>query len=186
MAEPRVEPQLGKQCSLSNTEHNHELTNCRLDIQFWYRRVYALCQSRLIAASDAEDATQETFVRAWSQFHELRSHDAIGGWLRQISHHVCVDMIRRQAVRATSPIDVDAIPDSGSDAAIHGDSREYIVRLVHALPETLREIILLHYYEEMTYDQMASWLGVARSTVNERLCKARQILKLQLKKEEAQ
>ena len=148
--------------------------------------MYALCQSRLIAASDAEDATQETFVRALSRIHELRSHDAIGGWLRQISHHVCVDMIRRNVVRTASQIDIDEIPSIGSDAAIRGDSREYIVRLVHALPETLRETILLHYYEEMTYDQMASWLNVARSTVNERLCKARQILKLQLKKEEAQ
>jgi RNA polymerase sigma-70 factor, ECF subfamily len=169
---------------LCDIEPNHEKTICQLDIQFWYRRVYALCQSRLVSSSDAEDATQEIFVRALSRIHELRSHEALGGWLRQIAHHVCVDLIRRQVVRATVPIEIDEVPSFGGDEAILNDSRKHILRLIYALPETLRETILLHYYEEMTYDQMAAWLNVARSTVNERLCKARQILKQQLMTEQ--
>jgi RNA polymerase sigma-70 factor, ECF subfamily len=170
---------------LSNVEDNQNDSERGLDIQFWYRRVYALCQSRLKSISDAEDATQETFVRALGHIHELRSHDAMGAWLRQVAQHVCIDMIRRQAVRATVPVEIQEVASIESDAAVHCDSREHIVRLIHALPETLRETILLHYYEEMSYDQIASWLNVARSTVNERLCKARQLLKRQLMKEEA-
>ncbi len=60
------------------------------------------------------------------------------------------------------------------------EEREHVMHHIHALPEELREIILLHYYEQLTYDQMAQWLGVARSTVSERLLKARQLLREQL------
>ena len=59
------------------------------------------------------------------------------------------------------------------------------MRLVNALPDPLREIVLLHYYENMTYDQMAEWLDVARSTVNDRLSKARDMLKRQILMENA-
>ena len=154
-------------------------------MQLWYRRVFAFCHSRLISSVDAEDATQETFLRALGRVHELRSPLAMGGWLRQISHHVCIDMIRRQKVRKTSPADFNEVAGVVPESVSVRESREHLVRLVHALPESLREIVLLHYYDEMTYDQMATWLNVARSTVNDRLSKARQLLKQQLATENA-
>ncbi len=147
--------------------------------------MFAFCHSRLVSRSDAEDATQETFIRALGGIHELRSPAAIGGWLRQIANNVCIDTIRRQQVRKTIPTDVQMLTDSSTENACAQESREQMEALVHALPETLREIVLLHYYERMTYDQMATWLNVARSTVNERLSKARQLLRQQLVKENA-
>lgn len=159
----------------------HDQPPCQLDIQHWYRRVYALCQSQLISPADAEDATQETFVRGLAGIGELRDKEAMGSWLRKIAHHVCVDMIRRKQVRQTSAADVQTVAESaGGDDPAADDEREYLIGLIHALPDALREIILLHYYEQMTYDEMAKWLCVARSTVNERLSKARQRLKQQL------
>ncbi len=133
---------------------------------------------------DAEDATQETFVRALSRVHELRVAAAMGGWLRQIAHNVCVDILRRQKVRQTLPTNLDEVPGVPTDPSGR-ETREHVVQLVHALPDSLREIVLLHYYENMTYDQMAEWLNIARSTVNDRLGKARQLLKKQLTVENA-
>ena len=111
---------------------------------------------------------------------ELRSQAALGGWLRQIAHNVCIDTIRRKKVRQTSPTDINEVAGESPEAACKRESRVHLIQLVHALPESLREIILLHYYDSMTYDEMASWLNVARSTVNDRLSKARQLLKRQL------
>ncbi len=166
---------------LDSTGPGREPASCQLDVQHWYRRVYALCQSRLISAADAEDAAQETFVRGLARIGELRSAEALGGWLRQIANNVCIDMIRRQKVRQTSATDVQSVPDDHvTEATTKRDEREHLIALIGALPEPLREIILLHYYDNMTYDEMAAWLNVARSTVNERLSKARHLLKLQL------
>ena len=152
--------------------------SCQLDVQFWYRRVYALCQSRLHSATDAEDAAQETFLRGFGQIDQLRDQQALGGWLRRIACNVCVDFIRRQKVRETSPTDIETI--AGGKSSSTDSQNATLRRLIEQLPEPLAEIVLLHYYQEMTYDQMAQWLGIARSTVNERLRKARTLLKQQL------
>ncbi len=156
----------------------------QLVIQQWYRRVHAHCQSRLISPADAEDATQETFMRSFQQIAELRSPESLGAWLRGIAHHVCVDQIRRNQVRKTAPQPVEDLPptngDNPSENAQVTDQQEYLLKLIHQLPETLRETVLLHYYEELSYDEIARWLGVARSTVNERLSKARAMLKRDL------
>lgn len=138
----------------------------------------------LSSTPEAEDATQETFVRALKNFHSLRAEIAISSWLRSIAHHVCIDFIRK---RARGPIHVAEI-EAESTIPINQNSEikeecETIHFLVRKLPENLREIVFLHYYEEMTYDEMAQWLGIARSTVNDRLSKARQLLKSQLQQE---
>lgn len=150
----------------------------QLDIQQWYVRVYARCQALLLSATDAEDAAQETFVRALVGLSELQTQPAIHGWLRSIARNVCVDMIRRKQVRRAENVEHVELPAQYRQA--DNEEHEHMMHHIYGLPEPLREIILLHYYEEMTYDEMAQWLGVARSTVNERLAKARQLLKQEL------
>ncbi len=160
----------------------------QLDIQHWYRRVFALCKSKLISQSDSEDATQETFLRAVSKVHELRTHAALSGWLRQIARNVCVDMIRRQQVRrADGGCEIQLVCDDTKDDRLdQRETRDQLMQLVNALPENQREIVLLHYYGNMTYDDIPKWLGVACSTVNERLSKARHALRHELTRAEMQ
>ncbi len=125
---------------------------------------------------DAEDATQETFIRGLRQVRELRSTDAMGGWLRSIARNVCVDIIRRNTVRQTTANRVELLPDK-SNAPDSTDQAQQLTALIAQLPEPLREVVLLHYFDQKTYDEMAEWLGVARSTVNDRLSRARNMLK---------
>jgi len=152
-------------------------------IRDWYGRVYALCQSKLRSQADAEDATQETFMRGLAGLEQLRSPDAIGGWLRGIANNVCIDVIRRNQVRQTCNDNVADLPSPDDDTHAR-DTQDDLLGIVHNLPHPLRETILLHYYEEMTYDEIAIWLGVARSTVNQRLSKARSLLKRKLLSQE--
>ncbi|MCA9138906.1 MAG: RNA polymerase sigma factor [Planctomycetales bacterium] len=162
-----------------------DVSPIQLEVHLWYRRVYAFCQSKLISAADSEDATQETFLRAFSKLHELKVSAAMAGWLRQIARNVCVDMIRRQQVRRTAHADVQMVCDvNTSDGVGNRETREQLMRLIAELPEGHREVILLHYYDNMTYDDIAAWLGVARSTVNERLSRARHTLRIGLAKAE--
>jgi RNA polymerase sigma-70 factor (ECF subfamily) len=158
-----------------NEDANQQLIQC------WYGRVYAQCQSTLRSPTDAEDATQETFVRGLAQLDRLKTPAALGGWLRGIAHNVCVDLIRRSHVRPCTTDSVDSIPTRENDSdSTRKDEQAFLIGLVHELPQQFRETILLHYYEDMTYDEIANWLGVARSTVNERLSKARSLLKQKL------
>lgn len=149
-------------------------------VRHWYGKVYAHCQAKLISRSDAEDAAQEVFLRGFAGLDRLHQPDAIGGWLRGIAHHVCVDVIRRNQRHRTVGNPAEATVADDSEAALDRDEQNRLIKLVHQLPETYRETILLHYFESMTYDEIATWLGVARSTVNERLSKGRRMLKQQL------
>jgi RNA polymerase sigma-70 factor (ECF subfamily) len=73
-----------------------------------------------------------------------------------------------------------AVIVEASGSTLADDERAIIVQQVAAIPEDLREVVLLRYYEDLTYDEMARWLGVARATVNERLAKARALLRIRL------
>ena len=140
--------------------------------------MYALCRSRLISVADSEEATQETFLRAITHNDELKNAGSLGAWLRRIARNVCVDKIRRKQVRKAETLDQHAAYANENDEVVEQkDHADYLLGLIDQLPEVQREVVFLHYYDNMSYDQMAEWLGVARSTVNDRLGKARQTLR---------
>ncbi len=151
----------------------------------WYRRTLAFCHARLPQLSDAEDAAQETLIRALTHLSELRSVDQFAPWLRGIAMNVCRDFWRqRQRTPPCSELGQNGIEFAStmsvSEQLESQDERAEVWRAIGQLDESLREVILLHYFDQLTYDQMAAWLGVARATVQERLTKARQRLRFQL------
>lgn len=168
----------------------------------WYRRLLAYCEAR-VRKTEAEDLAQDILIRGFCALQTLTSPDQFGSWLRGIAAHVCADWCRRQHrpghVRydatpstnggpsrndhsyAASPV-LDQIAAPTREPAVANDERIYLLDQLQALPEDLREVILLRYYDELTYEEMADWLGVARATVNERLAKARALLRIRLAK----
>lgn len=150
-------------------------------VRRWYGPVLAFCQTRMISPFDAEDAVQESFLRAHRQLAQLREPQRFGAWLQGIAGHVCVDTIRKLS-RGTATVGIDlaempAGDDGPARSAADLDEREHLIRTLHELPDSNREVLLLHYFNDMTYDEMADWLGVARSTVNERLRNGREMLR---------
>jgi RNA polymerase sigma factor (sigma-70 family) len=146
-----------------------------------YPRVVAFCCSRVAQRVDAEDLAQETLLRAFASFPSLKQPDRIGAWLRGIAAHVCNDWHRRHRVAVSLSVEhlaqntVDPI-----EALANADEKELIQRSIQELPPKLQEVVFLFYFEELTYDEIAKWLGVARSTVNLRLSRAREILRSRL------
>ncbi|HEY4259398.1 MAG TPA: RNA polymerase sigma factor [Schlesneria sp.] len=152
----------------------------------WFRRILAMCQSR-VCSSDADDLAQDVFLRGYARLSSLSNPDQFGPWLRGIAHNICVDWcrdrVRRKQVMGTEYQDATiANVADGLGGALAEDERAIVVQQVAAIPEDLREVVLLRYYENLTYDEMAQWLGVARATVNERLAKARALLRIRLAK----
>jgi len=152
----------------------------------WFYRILAFCQSHLYSGRrhDAEDLTQEVLLRGMVDLASLSEPDNYGPWIRGVANHVCADWGRDhkrdqhhlQRLESQSRHDVDC--DSSTD--LMNDERELIYQQIATIPSDCREVILLHYYEDLTYDEMARWLGVARATVNERLAKARGLLRIRL------
>jgi len=154
----------------------------------WFYRILAYCQSRLIAgnAHDAEDLAQDVLIRGFADLKSLADPEHFGSWLRGIANHVCADWGRhRRRTKqqfAGNNCGSESSPPMPPDIAVLSDERAVVLQQIAAIPEELREVVLLHYYENLTYDEMARWLGVARATVNERLARARALLRIRLAK----
>jgi RNA polymerase sigma factor (sigma-70 family) len=130
--------------------------------------------------NDAEDLTQEVFIRAHKTLSDFRNECSPKTWLIRIAVNVCRNYHRSQ-LRHPQVL-VDTIPFAGrspsaeSEVMEHSESTD-LVRLIQELPIQQKEVILLHYYEEESVASIATLLGVSVSTVKIRLFRARKALK---------
>lgn len=150
----------------------------------WFGRILATCQAKVFDG-DAEDLVQEVLIRGFTNLRSLADPELFGPWLRGIASNLCADWRRTRARqgRTTARVCLDGIDATlECDGRIADDERSVVNAQIAMIPEELREVILLRYYNELTYEEMAQWLGVARATVNERLAKARALLRIRLAK----
>jgi len=135
-------------------------------VQRFHRAVYRSCW-RLLRSADAEDAAQDTFVRAFVHFERFDPTRPVLPWLVAIARRLCLDVLRRRRVRAR----IEAAPVAGpSPAGPEGEAslREQLSRLEKALAdldEGPREAVLLFHIEGMSYRDIAAALEVPIGTV---------------------
>ncbi len=153
-----------------------------------YDRILRYVQSMVHEAAEAEDLTQETFLRAYRERESLRESGALTAWLYRIATHAALDRLRQRARRSPREADVDVaeieLPDRNAVSLQQGIEQgemsacvqEYLV----ALPDGYRSVILLHDMEELTGSQIAELLGLPLATVKIRLHRARRRLQAAL------
>lgn len=135
-----------------------------------------LCCAYLKDVSLAEDAVQETFLKAYNHLNTFRGESAERTWLVRIAINVCKDMRRNAWFRlARNAVTLDtlqiATPEGGHEM------RTALAAEILRLPIACREVILLYYYEGFTQAEIAQTLHVSSATVNRRLHKAHTLLK---------
>jgi RNA polymerase sigma factor (sigma-70 family) len=139
---------------------------------------YALALVRDFAL--AEDVAQEAFVAAWSSLPSLETPAAFPGWLRGIVGH-CAHRVLRRKLLAVAPLDEAAAVAAGApDPAATAERSERaaaVLTAIDGLPAALREVTLLHYVHERSHAEIATFLGLPATTVNNRLHAARAQLK---------
>ena len=135
--------------------------------------VLRLCCFYLGSRADAEDATQETFLKAWKHMDRFqgRNQCAPKTWLMRIACNTCRDHLRRAFRKHEVPKD-----DLSSFIQTDSDDRELILDVMN-LPEKYRAVILLFYLQSMTVRETARALHISPSTVSRRLETARGLLR---------
>ena len=141
-------------------------------------RLLRLCAMNLRDASLAQDAVQDTFLKAFRRFDTFRGEAEALTWLTRIALNVCRDYRRTAWFRhVDKQVEADALPT----AANFTFPDNTVIRAVMALPPRYREVILLRYYQDMKQKDMAAALRISERTVRQRLNKANAILREQLK-----
>ena len=148
------------------------------------RLVYRICYSVLRNHHDAEDATQETFLRVLRYRRELEGIREQRAWLARVAWRTAIE--RRPKANEVALDDVhDAhqirSSDMSADQALLGTETSQLMQsLIAALPERLRDPLTLSTLEEMTPASIAEVLGLNEAAVRSRLFRARQILREKL------
>jgi len=136
--------------------------------------VYRMCGD----ASLAEDAAQESFIRAWQHLPNYRPRSPFRNWVYRIATNVALDVLRREK----EAVDVDAVslpsPERGPESMIEGKERgEQVQQAVLSLPPASRAVLVLREYEGLAYREIADALGIPIGTVMSRLNYARSRLR---------
>ena len=137
------------------------------------RDLLRLCCVYLRDASLAEDAVQETFIKAYKGLRAFRGESGEKTWLYRIAINVCKDMLRGTWFRLVSrEVNLDELQIPAEPGG-----RSALAEEIMRLPRKYREVILLYYYEDMKLAEIAKALGVSAMTVHRRIGKARDLLK---------
>jgi RNA polymerase sigma-70 factor, ECF subfamily len=152
------------------------------------RLVYRIAYAALRSHHDAEDATQETFLRVLRHKDKLEEVDDPKSWLARIAWRVSVDRSKRRGSQREISLDDSERPgeqapstETPADEAMRGSQAgARLERLIAALPEKLRQPLILSAIEEMASREVAVTLGINEAAVRSRVFRARQILREKL------
>ncbi len=126
----------------------------------------------------AEDAVQETMIKAWQSLPSFRGDASLRSWILRIAHNTSISMLRRRRDRIMAPEDmpevVGGIDPARSSAAL--DDLRVVRHALEELDELSRSVVILREVEGMSYQEIADTLGVAVPTVKTRLLRARRTL----------
>ena len=144
-------------------------------VQAHQKTLMNLCYMYLHDHELAKDAVQETFLKAYKAIDTFRGESGENTWLTRIAINTCRDMKRSawhtHVNRSITPEDIPCAVEGHFNL----DSLD-LANAIMRLPDKYREVILLHYYQEMSLTDIASIVGVTKSMVSRRLIKAHALL----------
>lgn len=153
----------------------------------WSARITAICHSRVRRADVADDLAQETLLRGFRALNTLSDPAKVGTWLMGIAVRASLDWLkakeRKTALFSTLGAEQSherSHCDTPDEIVFVADERQRLLAEIEALPEAFREVVMLYYYDDLTYRDLAALLGVSTATINARLTKAREMLRERL------
>src|SRR5215471_10958210 len=133
-------------------------------------------------ATEAEDITQETFVRAYTQLATYKPVHKFSTWLLSIASHLAIDQLRRRRFLALPLEDVpflEWVADLGTgpeQSALESEQQDEIQQYLQRLPGKYRAVIVLRYWYDFSYEEIATALNLTPPLVKARLHRARELL----------
>ena len=155
-----------------------------------HRRVLNLCAYLLKSRHAAEDAAHDVFFRAQNKLETYERTLPFANWILKMASNHCIDILRRRGLEKRlfenddpESLNVSSPQLSPLGQVLSAEQTKIVQRAVNALPDKYRIPIVLTYYSEFNYDQIAAILQIPRNTVATLLFRGKQVLREKLRKE---
>ena len=148
-------------------------------VEAYMRPVFNLTYRMLGEASEAEDAAQESFLRAYSRLDQYNPDHKFSTWLFSIANHHCIDRLRKRRAIFVSIDDNPVLQNLEGDmplpesSALSMERSVEVQRLLNRMDPDYRTPLILRYWEEYSYDEIAETMDLSVSAVKSRLFRAR-------------
>ena len=181
-----VEAGLVRRCLAGDEKAYREL------VEMYQGQVFSLALRMVRRREDAEDATQETFVRMFRALERYDTNRPFAAWLMTIASRLCIDQIRRRRVNPVSltqqepgsdeahEMDVEDPGPGPDEITSHSEEERRSNELIQSLPPHYRVVVVLRHLQDLSYEEIAEALNLPLGTVKARIHRAREILKLRL------
>src|SRR2546428_6211472 len=140
--------------------------------------------------AEAEDVSQEVFLKAYERYAELKDSPTVGGWLKTVARNLCLNHLSRYRARwrffsemASDRDDENAstpewaAPDTHEQQVAAGDHRQLLQAVLHKLPSAQSVPLVLYHFEEMSYEEIAARLRVSLGKVKTDIHRGRAALR---------
>ena len=146
-------------------------------------QIFRFCRRTLPTREDAEDATMEIFLKVREKLGQYDANRPFGAWLYRVAANHCLDLLRRRRVRQDLETgEVENLPlehpdPSQLEQVVRESSNQKVRAALQKLPARSRMALVLRYYSDLSYDEIAEALGVKRAFVGVVLLRARHQLR---------
>ncbi len=151
--------------------------NMQQDIEAYSDMVLRISVQNTGNYHDAEDVTQEVFMRLVKNYENFRDEKHKKAWLIRVTINLCRDMNRLSVWKRVQPL--ESYPCISGDG---GMERCELLELIRKLPESMRNAVYLFYYEGMTIEEIAGATGRSAGSVGSDLHRAKKRLRVELEK----
>jgi RNA polymerase sigma-70 factor, ECF subfamily len=139
--------------------------------------VFNVCYRILHARSDAEDLTQETFIRAYDRLHTFDLEREFSPWIRRVAANLCLNYLESQKPLAKIDEERDEDKTQSPDEQVEAKERSEQIRAALAsLSPHYRVVVELRHYQDLSYEEIAKELNLPISDVKSYLFRARKLL----------
>ncbi len=153
-------------------------------IERWETRLLAFIFRYVQREAVARDLVQETFVRIYRNRDQFQADKAFSSWMFAIAANLCRNhqrWVSRHRETPLEPVLETADPDTPADGIVMKEKQQRIAAAVQSLPHSLKIAVLLYYYEDCSYKDIAEITGCSIRGIESRLYRARKILLGKLK-----
>jgi RNA polymerase sigma-70 factor (ECF subfamily) len=152
-------------------------------VEAYQKQVFSVCYRMLGNANDAEDAAQESFLRAYTNLKSFDTNRSFATWLLSIASHHCIDRLRKKRLPTFSMDDENhdwwKPPDPGPDpeaTLVAQQKQARVEAMLNVLKPKDRAAVVLNYWKGYSYQEIAETLSLSVSAVKSRLYRARRTL----------